>query len=544
MKKSGILIVVLILLMTSALHAATYRIKSYDFVVNGKTKQFVLSEVTGNPGVMFDSQSSFLEFLEDKRQEFFNMRVFHEVSYTYTTQQVAPDVLDVVVTFFFHDASTFLMVPYPKYDSNYGLSIKFKAKDTNLFGTFASMDAEAEYSQQYNSFKDGLADWNISFEDIRLGKVKLSASQYGKIDLLDWKETSIGLGAEASDIMLGDSLSLSGSFSFGVAPCGKEKDSSWGVSKIGADFGINFLSERMNNSSAKVSVYYYPMGSSPDEEFGRLLRTSSSFSYYMNYGIYNTSILSIRSYPDKYGTLYSLRIGTGLSRAFSISDKIDFIPSAMVYIDHVFPKEEVDPFLEVTLPFSYSRVDWEENNFRKGLSFNLTGVDSFHFLFDDLRNFITVTGSASAYYPVTDWFNPSFRINFVFANSLQDINFQDEYSGYMRGIRNDNVAVNAEREIGLVMNLDLMVNFIRIEGFCSTYAIPFVDVFLGSNDQGGVDSLVTLGAEGILILDSHPGYPIRGSLGFNAADLVHWINGDIGFSDVEYELFIGLYFFY
>ena len=532
------------LLMSSGLFAATYRIMDYDFVVNGKTRQFVLAEVTGDPGVTFDSQDLFLEFLDDKRQEFFNMRIFREVSYTYTTQQVAPDVLDAVVTFYFHDASTFLIVPYPKYDSNYGLSIKLKAKDNNLFGTFASMDAEMEYSQQNNSFKDGIADWEVSFADIRIGKVKLNASQYGKIDLLDWKETSIGLGAGASDIMLGDSISFSSGFSFSIAPSGKEKDSSWGVRNVGADFGINFLSEKMYNSSASTSVYYYPMGIQPHEEYGRLIQTSSSFSYHMDYGIYNTTILSTSNYPEKYDTIYSLRVGTGLSRAFSLFGKINFIPSVMVYLDHVFPTGAVDPFLEVTLPFNYSRVDWGENNFRKGISFSLTGVDRFHFLFDDLRNFITVTGSVSAYYPVTSWFNPSFRMNFVFANSLQDLNSQKYYSGYMRGIRNDNGPINAKRKIGMAMNLDLMVNFIRINGFCSTYAIPFVDVFLGSNEQGGIDNLVTVGAEGILILDSHPGYPIRGSLGFNAADLVRLVKGEIGFSDVEYELFIGLYFFY
>lgn len=544
LKKRGFIILFLLLAVCAGLFAATYRIKDYDFVVNGKTKQFVLLEVTGNPGVTFDSQKTFLEFLDGKRQEFFNMRVFHEVSYTYTTQQVAPDVLDAVVTFYLHDASTFLMVPYPKYDSNYGLSIKLKAKDNNLFGTFASMDAEMEYSQQNNSFKDGLADWEISFEDIRLGKTKLSASQYGKINLVNWKETAIGIGADVSDIMLGDFVSLNGGFSFVVAPGGSSKDSSWGVKKIGADFGVSFLNEKMYNSSAKTSVSYYPMGIRPHEEYGRLLHTSSSFSYHMNYGIYNTSILSTKNYPDKFETIYSLRIGTGLSRAFSFFGKINFIPSVMVYLDHTFPTEDVDPFFEVTLPFNYSEVNWEENNFRKGLSFDLTGTDRFHFLFDNLRNYITVTGDISAYYPVTNWFNPSLRVNFVFANSLQDINSEDDYSGCMRGIRNDNETINAEREIGIAMNLDLMVNFIRINGFCSTYAIPFVDVFLGSNGQGGLDRLVTVGAEGIIILDSHPGYPIRGSLGFNAVDLVRWTKGDIDFSDVEYELFIGLYFFY
>ena len=96
----------------------------------------------------------------------------------------------------------------------------------------------------------------------------------------------------------------------------------------------------------------------------------------------------------------------------------------------------------------------------------------------------------------------------------------------------------------MTMNLDLMVNFIRIEGFCSTYAIPFIDVFVGSNGRNDFDKLITVGGEGIIIVDSHLSYPIRGSLGFNALDLIKWMRGEIGLVDVEFELFIGLYFFY
>ena len=96
----------------------------------------------------------------------------------------------------------------------------------------------------------------------------------------------------------------------------------------------------------------------------------------------------------------------------------------------------------------------------------------------------------------------------------------------------------------MTFNLDLMFNFIKINGFCKTYAIAFTDLFLGRNDDGSLAKLMTVGGEGIIILDSHPSYPIRGSLAFNADHLVKFIKGEMDIRDVEFELYIGLYFFY
>ena len=100
------------------------------------------------------------------------------------------------------------------------------------------------------------------------------------------------------------------------------------------------------------------------------------------------------------------------------------------------------------------------------------------------------------------------------------------------------------RNMAMTLNLDLMFNFIKFGDFCRTYAVAFSDVFVGSNSDGSFDSLVTVGAEGIIILDSHPGYPIRGSLGVNADHLVKLMKGEMSLNEIEYELYIGLYFFY
>ena len=184
---------------------------------------------------------------------------------------------------------------------------------------------------------------------------------------------------------------------------------------------------------------------------------------------------------------------------------------------------------------------------RKGFKFSLTGTDTYHLLNNpDFFHHLQLSGSAAVHYPVTSWFNPSARLSFVVGNYGTQFNYYLTYSWNMRGIRDDNPAMYEYmyRKIAMTLNLDLMVNFIEITGFCKTYVTPFMDFFLGSNDDGSFDRLMTVGGEGIVILDSHPSYPIRGSLGFNADHLVKWAKGEMDLTDVEFEIFIGLYFLY
>ena len=50
----------------------------------------------------------------------------------------------------------------------------------------------------------------------------------------------------------------------------------------------------------------------------------------------------------------------------------------------------------------------------------------------------------------------------------------------------------------------------------------------------------TIGIEGYGIVNKFPSYPIRASLGFNLDDVIKHVKGDIGFTDIEFELTIGM----
>lgn len=526
----------LLILVVTGVYAHTYTIRNYSFEVIGKTKQFVLREAVGEPGdETFPGIAELEDFLDGKRRILVNKRLFKEVSYTYETVVSGDDSSDVFVTFHIEDAKSFIIVPFPKYDSNYGFSLKLKAKDSNFMGTFTTVNADAEYSQRNNTFEEGVFDWDVSFDDLRIGKARLSVGQYGVIDLLDNGKNRIGLGASASDIAIGDVLDLKGGFSLAFAPVATSDDGHWGLHTVSGSAGAAFRGERLSGASVATSVTY----TVPT----KLLSTGSSFSYYVWKGLKSDIELKTEHYTNE-TRLHLISIGTGLSHEITISDSLYVNPDFSFYFEYNLAGDIQDPYFRLSIPASLSNVNWIDNNFREGFSLDLSFTDSFHLLYEGKKNFVALDGSLAVHYPVTSWFNPSMRGVFILANSLMEINNGDAFSWNMRGIRNDNETINMSRTFAMTLNLDFMVNFIRINGFCHTYAIPFMDFFFGSSENGKMDHLMTVGAEGIVVLDNYPGYPVRGSLGFNAQDLVSWLKGNIDFSDVEYELYIGLYFLY
>ena len=539
-----ILTALVFILVACQVFASTYKIRSYSFEVDGKSKKSSLLEFVDSKDKekdkTFDSLEKMIAFLDDKRQQLINKRVFYGVEYTYELEETSADVFEADVVFYIEDAGTFVIVPYPKYDSNYGINLKLKAKDANFLGTFTTLDSSLAFTQRNNSFKDGKLEWDFSVDQMRLGDAKFSFSHYGAVDFLTWTDSYLKGSASISNVKFWD-LAVSGSFSFKVAPKGPEKDSGWGGSELSSSVGVSFLNPKFNSASVSNSLTY--------TFSSKKLETSTSFSflYSEKLGVTSSTSVSTVQYGFEDG-LYSIKVGTGVSKGFTIFKRINFSPSLWVYVEYTFPARAIDPYPTLTLPFSFGRIDWVgDNNFRKGLTFSFTASDDYHVLYATEfwnKHRAKLTGNVTFHYPVTSWFNPSARMNFILANTEQNINDSNVYSWNMRGIMDNNETINRYRKFAMTFNLDLMFNFIKINGFCKTYAIAFTDLFVGRNDDGSLDKLMTVGGEGIIILDSHPSYPIRGSLAFNADHLVKFIKGEMDIRDVEFELYIGLDFFY
>jgi len=115
----------------------------------------------------------------------------------------------------------------------------------------------------------------------------------------------------------------------------------------------------------------------------------------------------------------------------------------------------------------------------------------------------------------------------------------------MRGIRDNNVDSKTNKWTTVaVANLNLTTKCINLGSWARTYAIPFVDVaYLKNSETDTKKTLCTVGIEGIGIINDHPNYPVRASLGFNTESIKKYAETK-NFKDLEYELFIGLDFFY
>ena len=571
MKRIAIIAVMLFVLVAQ-MFAATYTIRSYSFNIIGKTTKAALSEFVGEPGATFESLGDLEAHVADKCQQLYNKRIFYYATYTYELEDMGGDVFMADVEIEIEDAETFIIVPFPKYDSNYGFEFKFKVKDANFLGTFSTLDANISLRERNNSFKESLLAWDLTVDAMRIKDAKLSVVQSGALDFQNWAGSWANLSANISGVTIGK-VGLSGSLAFKATPDSADKSSNWSLKTVTTTLGTSVSLDKIGLSNSvtftmvpDTSDYYKPIPESITDTVGlsfkipALSKTSlsSTFKYVFASKVFTTATTVTSRFDKLYGitgTFYfatsqtgfgkgldTITPGVGVSRGFTLFKKVAFSPSMMVYFPYAIASKIFNPYMVTTLPFSYGAINWVDNNFRKGFVFSLTGSDTYYFKTD--KHSLSASGSATFHHPVTSWFNPSARLNFKWANTLLNINSENAYSWNMRGIRDDNADINKWRKFGMTLNLDLMFNFIRAEDFCSSYAIFFTDVFVGSNDENDFDTLFTVGAEGIIILDSHPSYPIRASLGFNGKDLGKCFRGEIGFSDVEFELLIGLYFFY
>lgn len=128
-------------------------------------------------------------------------------------------------------------------------------------------------------------------------------------------------------------------------------------------------------------------------------------------------------------------------------------------------------------------------------------------------------------------------------------------SELLRGILDnsftDIVGESDYQKLALVANFDATLLFVKFPNFAELFLNTFMDIGIFSNRVGlGEGSnawneqeltiFKTIGLEGYAILDKFPSYPIRASLGFNLDDVIQHFAGSLAFSEIEYELSIGM----
>lgn len=190
MKPKYIFLPFFLFFLVSFLSAEKYQITSVEYHLpqNGTKENAVRHKILIDTERIFQDESELLEYKENLLQKFENTRAFENVIITFTkiddmslsdlsrqssagSNSSSDEITKLSCIVNAKDSKHLLIVPYPKYDSNSGLTIKLKAKDTNFLGNLESLNFEfaagkkdSELDDTKNNFYVGAAlDFVVPF---------------------------------------------------------------------------------------------------------------------------------------------------------------------------------------------------------------------------------------------------------------------------------------------------------------------------------------------------------------------------------------------
>ena len=555
------LLAILMVCLTSSLFAASevllttgqvdyYKISTYEFVVEGKTSKYVLRNAIipsgGDP--LFKDEEALVKALDRKKQLLVNKRVFISVDYTYELESYSKGIAEYVVTFYIEDASTFIALPYPKFDNDKtGLLLGVKAKDTNFFGTFGEFLFTGYVAQNAG----GITGWEnrkdfieLSLSDLRLGAIVLNFA----VDYTHVKSShnngSFGFDVGLSGIrMMGVNLGFSfwGDYKVpdelsALAPKTVGGSMSYGPFKQNG--ALYTLYTKVELRDSMKTLYSYTQMSQNDL---RLFKQPITFN--MGAETYNTvgkTTMDTVNISSTVGT--SFRLPFGFSWGTSVKGLVEYEASL----------NPVRASLTYTNALNYSSLNYT-GNFRKGWLFNVSHTYKQYPQEEyEGQTHWFIEGSTTIFPFIAGRFNPNVRLSgfyspdqpYLFLPS-SDKNVMDDYlRGFLSSSPFHGIAEGSTYWAG-IMNLNFTMEFINF-GFARSYINPFIDigVFANSSEESGMTILASAGIEGWGILKRFPSYPIRGSLGLNLADVRSFLLDEIEARDIEWELFIGFDLFF
>lgn len=107
------------------------------------------------------TEEEFESYIDNYEQKIINTRLFVEVEVTYEVINELYDNKNVKVITNVKDSNHLLAVPYPKFDSNNGFTLKIKAKDTNFLGSMNTMNSDLNINIDNGDFMPG---FNFSYD--------------------------------------------------------------------------------------------------------------------------------------------------------------------------------------------------------------------------------------------------------------------------------------------------------------------------------------------------------------------------------------------
>lgn len=290
--------------------------------------------------------------------------------------------------------------------------------------------------------------------------------------------------------------------------------------------------------------------------------------FYVNYGN-AVDLINWELYNNHYEVGISSKVNLPWSTTYEYSYSGEFNAQSEDQLNLI-------PIANTMQELSFGEVNWK-NNFRSGMegSFSFDGTYIHDRGISNRSNRVSfvASGTLETYLTLGKRLGVSSRLTGMLSHypdwswdylEIEDAEDQ-HYPEYLpdnpkyipdsiRGILNTEIEEligdGDYRKLGAVMNLDITLMFIKFDGFAEGFISAFSDVgvFAPSRDTVVDDSfdpsslvvLKTVGLEGYGILDKFRSYPVRMSLGVNYDDLVEHFQGTRDFSDIGYELTLGM----
>ena len=470
---------VLMLLIGISLSAASFKIVDYDFDVSGKTMDFALKRiiVPSNEEV-FDSEESLVKALDGKKQRLINQRVFKEVEYSYFLGEDVDDVIPVSVFFKIKDARSFLVLPYPKYDSNIGARLGVRLWDSNFLGSLANLTGVVHATFEDNDWSDPLYYGKFELKDFLVGKTTMSFTLLGEGRFGEELE-NYGIYSSFNNIplFLGTWLNLS----LSATKNGAGTQYSMGTTLGGVKLGSVGLTPSLNvvyYDKSPASSYYVPSLSTSGISIGNIGISFSDSAKFIHVGenkelkpeyvthvtnlafngdfLHGVSFSNTTTYyplaaekaTDLYfyntasyslsdvSTLYLMEniatatdtnkvsyfdTGVGLSQRINIGSKVSVTPKLSEYL-RIYPTEsglEYARYYILEASTSGNYVNWV-GNYRNGIEYRATISEAWMQKYNVREAFGEKGGvfdhfEVSAYKLLWGWFNPSVRVIFNYA---------------------------------------------------------------------------------------------------------------------------------
>lgn len=592
---------IVFVLFSLSLYAGSIKVSGYNIEIIGKTKEEVVRNLIVPEEVeYFDSEDDLLSALNDKRQVLENKRVFTSVSYEY-------EIIDseAYVRFEIIDAKSFLIIPFPKYDSNYGLKLGAKMWNRNLFGTLTSLDGTLFVTIKDWNWSRPEIYGNVSLGNLSIGSTKLSLeleaegsvgetlSDYSlymdvsniPLFLNSWLDVTYSLSSvDSGDVKNNVFLSLGGiklnkvevTPSFKSVFYKNETNKNYLLPSISVKaielggVGLEF------NETIKISTKEYENSYSSEYLLhedtisfnGGILKDfslSNTVKYkfkngydFLNEIKYNlNSVFSLHVAEDIYmsgdGSIRHFDSGVGVGESIKLGKNFELSSKLLSYI-RSYSNGDYTPLYTLDVSLKGANIKWI-GNYREGVSANISIKEAWEIKSGDIKADFEKNGlydhmEVSLFKLLGEWFNPSARVlvnSYLRNDPDEDNSFIWGSSGTLgdelRGIRND--SVSDSNLLAIVANFNLLSYFPMpsIFSFVDCYANVFFDYGLVKNS---VSSLIKqyygVGVEGIGILKSYPSYPIRVSLGFDVSKLMKWIE-DRESMDF-YEIYLGMGFLF